>query len=191
VMEQEHPAVMGYIRTLEEALWDLSREQRHEIVGEIRDHLRESLGAKASESDVLNAIERLGEPGEIAAEARGRFGVRPRRAGALEIVTIILLLVGALLIPVVGWLIGIVLLWVSDFWGARDKALGTLAVPGGLALPLFLGALAVDPATGPLRVLAYVIFALAVILPLFTAYYLGRKVARSRRAASATTLGLS
>jgi hypothetical protein len=189
-MEQEHPAVMGYIRTLEEALSDLSREQRGEIVGEIRDHLRESLGAKAGDSDVLDAIERLGEPEEIAAEARGRFGVRQRRAGALEIVTIILLLVGALLIPVVGWLIGIVLLWVSDFWSARDKALGTLAVPGGLALPLLLGALLVAPAAGPLA-LAYMILAVAVILPLFTAYYPGRKIARSRRAASAATLVLS
>lgn len=117
--------------------------------------------------------------------------MRQRRAGALEIVTIILLLVGALLIPVVGWLIGFVLLWVSDFWSARDKALGTLAVPGGLALPLLLGALLVAPAAGPLALLAYMILAVAVILPLFTAYYPDRKIARSRRAASAATLVLS
>ena len=50
---------------------------------------------------------------------------------------IALLLVGGFLWGV-GWLVGVVLLWLSDAWTARQKLLGTLVVPGGLALPAIL-----------------------------------------------------
>ena len=35
----------------------------------------------------------------------------------------------------IGWLVGVVLLWISSAWTTRQKLLGTLVVPGGLALP--------------------------------------------------------
>jgi hypothetical protein len=43
---------------------------------------------------------------------------------------------------VLGWFIGIVLLWISDAWSTRDKLVGTLLFPGGLLLPVALGVLA-------------------------------------------------
>jgi hypothetical protein len=39
---------------------------------------------------------------------------------------------------VIGWLVGVALLWISSAWTARQKLLGTLVVPGGLALPVSL-----------------------------------------------------
>jgi hypothetical protein len=33
----------------------------------------------------------------------------------------------------VGWLAGLVLLWSSRAWTTRDKWIGTLVIPGGLA----------------------------------------------------------
>jgi hypothetical protein len=39
---------------------------------------------------------------------------------------------------VVGWVIGVVLLWLSPTWTAREKLIGTFVVPGGLALPISL-----------------------------------------------------
>ena len=37
-----------------------------------------------------------------------------------------------------GWFVGVVFLWTSETWSTGEKLLGTLLVPGGLALPLFL-----------------------------------------------------
>ena len=31
----------------------------------------------------------------------------------------------------IGWLVGVVLLWTSKIWTLRDKLIGTLVVPGG------------------------------------------------------------
>jgi hypothetical protein len=49
---------------------------------------------------------------------------------------ITLLTVGSLL-PVVGWLIGVGLLWSSRLWTRGEKWLGTLVLPGGVGLWLY------------------------------------------------------
>ena len=46
------------------------------------------------------------------------------------------------LLPVLGWLVGVALLWTSQRWRLRDKLLGTLVVPFGPGLLLVLGAVA-------------------------------------------------
>jgi hypothetical protein len=38
----------------------------------------------------------------------------------------------------VGWLVGVVLLWSSTVWTLRDKLIGTLVIPGGLATALIV-----------------------------------------------------
>ncbi|HZQ81620.1 MAG TPA: hypothetical protein VFB25_06560 [Gaiellaceae bacterium] len=58
------------------------------------------------------------------------------RRGGHETATILLLLVGGFILGV-GWLAGVVMLWLSDVWSVRDKVLGTLVLPGGLVLPLY------------------------------------------------------
>src|SRR5215216_378845 len=79
-----------------------------------------------------------GDPEDIAAEARERLGIRPKGSG-WDVVALIMLLVGGVILPVIGWIIGVVLLWVSETWTTREKLVGTLVVPGGLALPIFIG----------------------------------------------------
>ena len=53
-----------------------------------------------------------------------------------EIWTLLLLAFGG--IVVVGWPIGVWLLWTSHAWTRNEKLLGTFVVPGGLGLPYFL-----------------------------------------------------
>jgi hypothetical protein len=61
----------------------------------------------------------------------------------------------------VGWLVGLVLLWSSRLWTTREKLIGTLIVPGGIATALLVVVLTgtkrrctsfatVDPSTGAL-----------------------------------------
>jgi len=131
--------VEKYLKHLDVELDELPRARRREIVDEISGHIREARADLPADTEVgvRNILDDLGDPAEIAAEARERFGVQPQRWGFLEIAALILLLVGGFVF-VVGWLIGVVLLWSSNAWNTRDKIIGTLLVPGGLALPLFL-----------------------------------------------------
>ena len=137
--------VERYLKHLEIELDDLPRDRRREIVDEIAGHIAEARTALAHESEagVRNILEGLGDPADIAADARERFEVQPLaprtpfKPGAVEIAALILLLVGGLIIPVFGWVIGVVLLWISNAWNVRDKIIGTLLVPGGLGVPVF------------------------------------------------------
>lgn len=50
----------------------------------------------------------------------------------LEVGALVLLTLGSL-VSWVGWVGGVLLLWTSDRWDRRDKLLGSLVLPGGLA----------------------------------------------------------
>lgn len=55
-----------------------------------------------------------------------------------EMVTLVLLLFGGLLL-IVGWMVGVLLLWSSKIWTTRDKVIGTAIFPAGvLFVPLLL-----------------------------------------------------
>ena len=131
--------VADYLKRLNSELQGLPRARRRELVEEISGHIAEARADLESENeaDVRSLLDRLGDPAEIAAEARGRYGVE-RRGSGLDIVALVLLLIGGIVLPVVGWVIGVVLLWISETWTTTEKVIGTLVVPGGLALPLFL-----------------------------------------------------
>jgi hypothetical protein len=200
--------VERYLKHLEVELDDLPRDRRREIVDEISGHIAEARSnLSETESDVRNILADLGDPAEIAAEARDRFGVQPKRSGFLEVGALVLLLAGGLLLPVAGWLIGVALLWASSVWNTRDKLIGTLVVPGGLALPLalfFLGtslevgeSCVLDPETGReisctgtsdttslTDVLGIVLFVLLLLAPFVTTAYLARRM-KSRTVAAA------
>jgi hypothetical protein len=133
--------VDDYLKRLRRELAGLPRERRRELEQEISEHIAEaraSLSAQ-NEAEIRTLLDRIGDPADIAAEARERFGLEPRRAGWKEIAALILLPIGGVILPVLGWFIGLVLLWVSDVWSTRDKLIGTFVLPGGLLVPLGLG----------------------------------------------------
>jgi hypothetical protein len=131
-----HPLARDYLKRLKKAAANLPRARRNELIGEIESHLSEALPAGASEADALNVLERLGEPAEIVAEA-GEGQASGPRAGLNEWLAIPFLLIGGFIVGV-GWFVGVVLLWSSRIWTLRDKLIGTLVLPGGLATSVFL-----------------------------------------------------
>jgi hypothetical protein len=187
--------VDDYLKRLRRELRSLPRERRRELEQEISEHIAEaraSLSAQ-NEAEIRTLLERIGDPADIAAEARERFGLQPSKAGWKEITALILLPVGGLILPVVGWFIGVVLLWVSDAWSTRDKLIGTLVVPGGLLLPLGLGVMAggasgcetavgseCPPGSGESNTWNIALLVVLLLAPLVSAVYLARRMRRGR-----------
>jgi hypothetical protein len=73
--------------------------------------------------------------------APARLPEAHHRGLGLEIVAVLMLTVGSL-IPVLGWAVGVILLWSSGRWRPSEKLLGTLIIPGGPGMALLLGAAA-------------------------------------------------
>jgi hypothetical protein len=123
--------VHRYLRDLEAQLHDLPANRRRELLDEVGEHIAAARAAldPETEAGVRTVLERLGDPADIAAEARERFGVpaTPARPATpwLEVIALVLLV-----IPFVGWVVGVVLVWLSQLWTTRDKLVGTL---GGLS----------------------------------------------------------
>lgn len=126
-----HPLADDYLERLRNAARSLPRGRRDDLLADIESHLAESAPAGASEAEVRTALDRLGDPDQIVAAERDDDEPQQER-GRLEWTAIILLLVGGVVIPFVGWIVGAVLLWVSQAWTLRDKLIGTLVLPGGL-----------------------------------------------------------
>ena len=157
--------VEDYLARLHTAAQTLPPDRREELVEGITEHLQaaRAAGAAADEAAVRTLLDRLGEPEEIVAAARedgattpaygpaygptyGRWsasdaGAVPAAPGTgLEVAALVLLTFGSF-IPLVGWLVGVVLLWTSTRWRVWEKVLATLVVPGGPGTVLFLGGL--------------------------------------------------
>jgi uncharacterized membrane protein len=189
-----HPLAEDYLERLRNAARSLPRGRRDDLVADIESHLAESAPAGAPEADVRTALDRLGDPDQIVAAERDDDEPQQRR-GRLEWTAIILLLVGGVVIPFIGWIVGALLLWVSKAWTLRDKLIGTLVLPGGLLVAVGLvvelaaGAVqvcrspgvngAAQTCTGGVseanKLLLLVLFVAAVVLPFVTAVYLARR----------------
>lgn len=131
-----HPLAAAYLDRLRDAGRRLPRRDFRELYDEVESHLAETTNPAMSDAEVLTALDRLGDPEEIV-EAE-QPSPPPAAAGAREWSAIVLLLFGGFIFGI-GWLIGLVLLWSSRVWTARDKWIGTLVIPGGLATVLILG----------------------------------------------------
>jgi hypothetical protein len=113
--------VDDYLRRLEHAAAHMQRARRTELVAEIRGHIETALREEeaAGEAAVRNVLDRLGPPEEIVEAAEPPPD--DRRAGKLEIVALI-----ALIVPFIGWLVGTVLVFASRVWSRRDKVIGAI-----------------------------------------------------------------
>ena len=153
--------VEDYLARLRSAAQRLAPDRREELVEGITEHLQaaRAAGAAADEAAVRTLLDRLGEPEEIVAAASedgaptvaygpaygswsaSEAGAVPAAPGTgHEVAALVLLTVGSF-IPLVGWLVGVVLLWTSTRWRVWEKVLATLVVPGGPGTVLFLGGL--------------------------------------------------
>ncbi|TVR70905.1 MAG: hypothetical protein EA415_12135 [Sphaerobacteraceae bacterium] len=146
--------ISDYLDRVSAQLGDTPEQERSEILSDLDAHIRDAVGGdvlSASEADVLNVLERLGNPSEVAREARGVRGhyqqtppssnpywaEQRKTPGALE--------VGAIVLTALFWPIGLLLAWVSARWKTRDKAIATVFP---LASGLILLALAIAGAVG-------------------------------------------
>lgn len=132
------PLIESYVKQLRAKARTLPRAHRDELMQQIEEHLREALPPGTSEADARNALEQLGEPEAIIAEEFDRLGIQRATAGKLEWAVVFLLPFGAFLLPVAGWVLGLILLWASRVWSTREKLIGTFLVPGGLSAVLYL-----------------------------------------------------
>ena len=193
-----HPLAADYLERLRRAGRGLAAGRRRELLAEIEGHLSEAIEPGASDAQALTVLDRLGEPEAIIAAETPDSDERPPRRGTAEWAAIILLLLGGFIFGV-GWFVGLVLLWSSRAWTTRDKWIGTLVVPGGLATGVFIGLIVFSvgatkhictsvaggvrhcsPAggvsPGP-SILGVVVFALLVLAPIATSVYLTRRAA--------------
>jgi HAAS domain-containing protein len=118
-----------YLRRLRRATRTMPPARRRELLDEIAAHIAE---ARADGTVPLQRVlDDLGDPKDIAAtgSTRSRLGVR-------EVAAVILLLIGGFIF-VVGWVVGLILLWASPRWRWPDKLLGTLVWPFGYAGVLY------------------------------------------------------
>lgn len=138
--------VTGYLQRLDAAAAGMPPDRRAELTSEIAEHIDAARAAGADdEAAVRTVLDRLGDPAVIVAAAMDSElvpAVAPSRRPSvvMETVAVLLLTVGSIII-LVGWVTGVLLLWVSRRWTVREKLLGTLVVPLGPFGLLFLGPL--------------------------------------------------
>ncbi len=138
--------ITNYLARLRESTTTLPPTERDELRNEIESHIAEARnGIDPDDSAAVQAIlTSLGTPEQIAAAARGGTPPTPsdnRTTGqrVYDGGTLVLLAIGGICPPVVGWIIGVAMLWFGPRWTLRDKLLGTLVFPLGPAGPLLLG----------------------------------------------------
>ncbi len=89
-----------------------------------------------------------------SADRRDRVAAAARRSpwGPVEVLALLLMTVGAVFLPFVGPLTGLVLAWTSPNWTTREKAIATGIVLVLLILPLLIlfGDFGVSPSMAPI-----------------------------------------
>ena len=185
--------ILRYLQDLERELYDLPANRRQELLDEVGEHIATARAGldPETEAGVRTMLERLGDPADIAAEARERSGVQrpPARPATpwLEVIAIVLLV-----IPFAGWVVGVVLVWLSRLWTTRDKLIGTLGgmswVLAGLGTVMtsaggsrVVGSAPLGPSETSL--MGVVLVVAPFVLPVLAAIYLGFRL-RGRDAAA-------
>ena len=133
-----------YLATLQDELRNVDGRVRDRAVGETARRIRD---AREDGRGLDEILEEEGDPLDIAADVRERYGVRERGVWR-EIAAIILVLFGGVIIPIAGWFVGLYFLWSSPVWTVRMKLAATLLWPWGALGPLLLAGS--DPVYGVL-----------------------------------------
>ncbi|MCZ2109633.1 MAG: hypothetical protein LC118_08710 [Dehalococcoidia bacterium] len=175
-----HPLVEDYMRSLGQEAATLPRSIRQELLREIRAHIGEALASgERTDAEVRNVLGGLGDPHDIAAAARPEGSpIGSHQPGLREAAALLLLLLGGIVPPVLGWFIGVALLWSSSAWTSGQKLLGTLVVPGGLLVPFLLLSMASPVGSVELLVGVPLLGAL-VLAPIAVVVYLWRVAFRT------------
>jgi len=179
--------VEDYLRRLETAAADtvLPPQRQHELVAEIRQHVEEALrDGPRDEAAVRNVLERLGSPQEIVDAAEPSPAIPLGSAGwrawpRLELAALAAFTAGFLLaflsLPpaLVGWVVGGVLVLISQRWSGRDKLVALVI------LPLLAGALVWSTTSAHLRTGDEFLLGPVISAPLGVGY-LGWRLGRVR-----------
>jgi len=132
-MSAPHAAqiINGYLARLKVELSHTTApaSRQEEILTDVTNHIAEARTEMTDETDadVLNLIDRLGDPvdvvaGETAApQPEASAAPATTRRGPLEIIALLLLFFF--------WMFGAVLVWLSNAWTLREKAIGTALIP--------------------------------------------------------------
>lgn len=129
----------SYLAALERELADVDPGVREELLRGIEEEL-----AGLSASDAEARLRALGDPAFVAASVRSEAqmtrGTPPRQdAPWYSVVTVLLASIGGFVVPVLGWVVGLIMLWASASWTLRHKVVGTvltLAGPAGFMFAL-------------------------------------------------------
>lgn len=165
----EVPEVREYLRRLDTALRDLPAGTRDEIRDGVAEELN-TLDAGAAHDRIVQ----LGDPVHIAASARSALGTSRSAmnatpvpeaptatpAGARMPVTAtfgfavaaaVVSALGGIVLPFIGWIAGLVMVWCSPLWTRRAKLIATVTPPIAIlvaAVTLATGSLLSAPQTG-------------------------------------------
>lgn len=146
--------VQEYLGRLDAAAWPLAPERRADLAAEVREHIETAMteAGRRDEVTVRNVLERLGNPVEIVAAEVGEGGgtgsqgraaalgpaARSSAWGAVELIALLLLTVGAVLLPFIGPLLALVFVWASSQWTRPEKRNASIIVVGLLMLPVII-----------------------------------------------------
>ena len=134
--------VRSYLEQLKTALREVPEEVSREIVDGITEEL-----AGLDAATAAARIEELGDPVFIAAEARaGTTQIVPAvsRTGDprwYTVLTALLVALGGIVIPFLGWIVGIAMVWLSKTWRTREKWVATLTAPLAMAAAMLVSVL--------------------------------------------------
>lgn len=85
------------------------------------------------------AAESVAADARVAAVGHDTTVPSPSRVGWYPVVTVLLLMLGGYIVPLLGWIFGVGMLWASDAWSRREKWVGTLAGPAAIVAFVLVG----------------------------------------------------
>ncbi|MER7245309.1 hypothetical protein [Kribbella sp. NPDC000426] len=139
--------VDAYLSELAAEAAELPTGRRDELLDDVKAHIAEARAAGATSADeIREVLQRLGRPSEIvgaATEGLVRVEVPPRLR-PWDFIAVGLLLVApyllsfSVIVALIGWAMGLGMLWSSNRWTVLWKLIGTLTWPIGYAVVIAL-----------------------------------------------------